>query len=132
MHVFCLILGLSTFFISSGFARKAGTMLVPLNNESCVSILNESIIMVGMGCPSCTLSIRDHNLISDLMVLKIKDFDFISLDRVTVQQSCVTPLPCTLFCTTNPQHEIQTMISALKGIRSHSISLHTQYQHHLP
>lgn len=61
-------------FISSRFARKSNIMSVPLAYKLCVSTPNGSVIMVHKVCPLCFLSIRDHNLVSNLIVLEM-DFD---------------------------------------------------------
>ena len=64
-------------FISSRFFRKANIVLMPINYELCVSTPNGNVIMVGLVCPSCTWYIGDHDLVSDLMVLEMKNFDII-------------------------------------------------------
>lgn len=72
MHVFYLILGLPTLLFSFGFARMANIVHVTLDYQSFVFISNGSVIMVEMVCPSCTMSIGDHDLISDLMALEMR------------------------------------------------------------
>ena len=52
-------------------------MPVSLDHELYISTSNANVIMVGLVCPSYTLSIEDHDLVFDLMVLKIRDFDVI-------------------------------------------------------
>ena len=69
--------GATHSFISTGFTKKAGMEPVPLNFEIGVSIPNGGIIMVSMICPSCTLSIGNHEFSSDLMVLEMEEFDII-------------------------------------------------------
>lgn len=64
--------GVTHSFISSAFARKADIVPVSLNYEICVSTTNGSTNIVDMVCPSYTLSIRGHDLASE-MVLEMKD-----------------------------------------------------------
>ena len=64
-------------FISSKFVRMANIMPTPLDYKLCVSIPNGSVIMVSLMCPSCNICIKDHDLVFDLMVLEMRDFDII-------------------------------------------------------
>ena len=64
-------------FISSRFVKKTSCKLVLLKDEMYVSTLNGSVIMGDIICPTCILSIEDHDLTFDLMILEMRDFDVI-------------------------------------------------------
>lgn len=52
-------------------------MPVPLDYELCIFTLNESVIMLDMIFPFCTISIGDHDPVSNLMALEMRDFKII-------------------------------------------------------
>ena len=52
-------------------------MPVTLDYEWYVSTLNRSVIVLDIVCLSCTVNIGDHDLVFDLMVLEMRDFNII-------------------------------------------------------
>ena len=64
-------------FASSEFVRKSGFVPVHLEFELSVSTSNRGIIIVSMVCKSFTVGIGRHDLLVDLVILNIKDFDVI-------------------------------------------------------
>ena len=69
--------GATDSFISSGFVRKINIVPVPLTDEILVFIPNGNNMVINMVCPSCTFNISGHDLVSNLLVLEMKEFDII-------------------------------------------------------
>ena len=58
-------------------ANRAGLMTVPLEKECYVSTLCAGVMVVLTSCPDVTVSISDQEMMTDLLVLDMRDFNVI-------------------------------------------------------
>ena len=64
-------------FVSLTCASRAGLVVVPLEEECYVSTPCTGVMVVLTSCPNVTMSIDDREIMADLQVLDMRDFDMI-------------------------------------------------------
>ena len=69
--------GVSHTFVSTKFARKHDISIEPIDVDLCMDTLIGSTLIVNHTCKSYRVVIEDRELIADLMVLDMHDFDVI-------------------------------------------------------
>ncbi|XP_074374589.1 uncharacterized protein LOC141715001 [Apium graveolens] len=84
--------GATRTFISENFANKVGLKLMLLDENMMVEILNQEVIYVSQVCPNCTIEIQGKPFVTDLIPLKLGEFDVILgmdwLTRYDAQINC--------------------------------------------
>ena len=70
-------LGATHFFISSNFAKKHNFKFEPMEFELCVDTLVRDVVVTDSVCKSCVVKIADRELLADLTLLDMRDFDII-------------------------------------------------------
>lgn len=79
------------FFISASFVRRnIGVSHVPLEIDTCISIPSGDVNIVDSICRECILSNGDREMIVNLLVLEINDFDLIlGMDLLVVYHAAI-------------------------------------------
>ena len=70
-------LGATHSFVSLTCASRAGLVMVPLEEECYVSTPCAGVMVVLTSCPDVTMSVGDQEMMTDLLVLDMRDFDVI-------------------------------------------------------
>ena len=69
--------GATHSFVSLMCASRAGLVMVPLEEECYVSTPCAGVMVVFTSCPYVTVSVGDQEMMTDLLVLDMRDFDVI-------------------------------------------------------
>ena len=64
-------------FISSNFTKKHNFKFEPMESELCVDTLVGDVVVTDSVCKSCVVKIADRELLADLTLLDMRDFDII-------------------------------------------------------
>ena len=64
-------------FISSNFAKKHNFKFEPMESELCVDTPVRGVVVTDSVCKSCVVKIVDKELLADLTLLEMRDFDII-------------------------------------------------------
>ncbi|XP_075636932.1 uncharacterized protein LOC142609209 [Castanea sativa] len=69
--------GATHSFISTKFAKKHNFKFEPLESELCLDTLVRGVVVTDNVCKSCVVKIADRELLADLTLLEMRDFDII-------------------------------------------------------
>ena len=69
--------GATHSFISSNFAEKHNFKFEPMESELCVDTSVGGVVVTDSVCKSCVVKIADRELLADLTLLEMWDFDII-------------------------------------------------------
>ena len=64
-------------FIFTNFAKKHNFKFEPMKSELCVDTLVRGVVITNSVCKSCVVQVADRELLANLTLLEIRDFDII-------------------------------------------------------